>query len=288
MHIGVKIPNWGRAAGPDEVAAVAEAADERGFHSVWVSDHVAMPAAADASSHGLDPTTPFLDPLTTLAFVAARTRRVQLGTGVYVLPLRQPLVTAKHASSVDVLSDGRLLLGVGVGWLRDEFELLGASWGTRGKDTDTAVAAMREAWKSNEGGVQMWPKPVGSMPILIGGDSPAALARTVRSGDGWYGSGLTAAQFRDVAGELSRRMTESNADGSLLLGNRAAAVTPDTARETVASFAHAGADFVVLDVEPADPGTTTDWIHRTADALGLDPAEDPDEGTALRSRRTWA
>ena len=133
MHVGIKVPNWGPLSGPEAVSRTAVAADERGFHSVWVSDHVAIPAAAAKDGTGLDARTRFLDPLTTLAFLAGQTRNVQLGTGVFVLPLRHAVVVAKEAGTVDVLSDGRLLFGIGVGWLREEFELLDASYTDRGR-----------------------------------------------------------------------------------------------------------------------------------------------------------
>ncbi|WP_162529797.1 TIGR03619 family F420-dependent LLM class oxidoreductase [Nocardioides caldifontis] len=284
VHIGVKIPNWGPLAGPEAVAATAAAAEERGFGSVWVSDHVAMPPGADASSHGLEPRTPFLDPFTTLSYVAARTTRVQLGTGVYVLPLRPPLLTAKQAASVDVLSGGRLLLGVGVGWLRDEFELLGASWDDRGRRTDAALELVRGSWDGTAAGVEMWPRPAGQVPVLIGGESPAALARTVRLGDGWYGSGITPQRFAEVVTALRARMWRAGAEGELLMGTRAAGVAPEDARATVEAFGRAGATFVVLDAPVPDVAGAVAWVHRTADELRLEPGT----STPLASARPWA
>jgi probable F420-dependent oxidoreductase len=266
------------------VAETATAADERGFDSVWVSDHVVMPSTADASSHGLDPRTSFLEPFTTLAFVAARTNRVQLGTGVYVLPLRHPLVAAKEASTLAVLSKGRLLLGVGVGWLREEFELLGTPWTGRGRRTDAAIDLMRRCWTATGSEIEMWPKPARSIPVIMGGKSSAALDRTIRLGDGWYGSGISADRFGELADQLTSRMQAAGAEGRLLLGTRAADVAPDDARKTIEAFGRAGADFVVLDAVRPCTESVVDWVHHTADDLGLDASTT----TPLVSARTWS
>jgi probable F420-dependent oxidoreductase len=285
MHVGLKVPSWGPLAGPDAVARTAVAADERGFGSVWVSDHVAVPATTGNYDTGLDPRTPFLDPLTTLAFVAGQTRHVQLGTGVYVLPLRHALTVAKEAGTVDVLSSGRLLFGVGVGWLREEFELLGAGWTDRGGRTDAAIRTLRDCWSPRDAapGVEMWPRPAGAVPILVGGHSVAALARAVRLGDGWYGSGLSATELGDIAQRLDRDLRSERPGERLLVGCRVAVVETADSRRVVDEFARAGADFVILDTAPVSVDDAVEWVCRTADTLGLD-------GTArspLVSQRSW-
>jgi probable F420-dependent oxidoreductase len=283
MHIGLKVPNWGQLAGPDALARTAVAADERGFDSVWVSDHIAFPAGADTSAQPLDASSPFLDPLAALTFAAALTRHVQLSTGVYVLPLRNPIVVAKHAASVDVLSGGRLLLGIGVGWLKAEFDLLGASWRDRGHRTDDAVETMRACWAQPEDSeIAMWPRPVGQMPVIVGGHTGAALDRAVRLGDGWYGSGLSTAEFADIADRLNASVQADRPGERLLVGTRATDVMPDDAARVVADFRYAGADFIVLDAAHTTVDGAVDWIHRTADALKLDGSHTP-----LVSGRSW-
>ncbi|GAB3079774.1 LLM class flavin-dependent oxidoreductase [Intrasporangium mesophilum] len=274
MHVGIKVPNWGPLAGPRAVARVAEAADERGFGSVWVSDHVAIPAAAAKEGTGLDARTPFLDALTTLAYLAGRTTRVQLGTGVYVLPLRHPIVVAKEAGGVDILSDGRLVLGVGAGWLREEFELLGAPFGERGRRTDEAIDTLRDCWGAAPSGpaVQMWPRPARSVPIVVGGHSPAALTRAVRRGDGWYASGLSVSDFGALATQLAARIAAERPGERLLVGTRAADVSAPEARRVVDAYGAAGAHFVILDTIAASVNEAVEWVHRTADTLGLEGA----------------
>jgi probable F420-dependent oxidoreductase len=285
MHVGIKVPSWGPLAGPTAVARVAEAADDRGFGSVWVSDHVAIPAAAAKDGTGLDPRTPFLDALTTLAFLAGRTSRVQLGTGVYVLPLRHPIVVAKEAGGVDILSEGRLVLGVGAGWLKEEFELLGAPFGERGRRTDEAIDALRDCWgaTSSNGAVQMWPRPARSVPVVVGGHSPAALTRAVRRGDGWYASGLSASAFGALATQLAERLAAERPGERLLVGARAADVPAAEVRRVVDAYGAAGAHFVILDSVAASVHEAVDWVHRSADVLGLDAAAQ----VPLVSARTW-
>jgi len=143
---------------------------------------------------------------------------------------------------------------------------------------------MRECWTATDGDIEMWPKPAHIVPVLIGGESPAALDRTVRLGDGWYGSGISADRFGEVADQLATRMEAAGAEGRLLLGTRAADVAPEDARKKVEAFGLAGADFVVLDAVLPYTESIVDWVHRTADELDLDAAT----STPLVSARTWA
>jgi len=288
MHIGIKVPNWGALAGPDAILRTAVAADERGFGSIWVSDHIAFPSGTAAESQPFDGSTPFLDPFAALAFAAAVTQHVQLGTGVYVLPLRNPIAVAKQAGTVDVLSGGRMLLGVGVGWLKAEFDLLGASWPDRGRRSDEAIGTLRACWSGPEsdsdedGRIDMWPRPARPMPVFVGGHTRAALARTVRLGDGWYGSGLSTSEFADITTGLNTALHDERPGERLIIGARVAGVAADVAVEVVGGYRDAGADFVVLDTGHATVDDAVEWIHRTADALRLDGTAPP-----LISARTW-
>ena len=289
MHVGVKIPNWGSLAGPDALVATAVAADQSNFDSVWVSDHVAMPRSpladypyAASSTPPFDPTTPFLESFVALAHVAAVTDRVQLGTGVLVLPLREPVLVAKQAASLDVLSRGRLLLGVGAGWLADEFALLGQPFDDRGARTDEGIDLLRRCWAQQDlsvGGrptpVAMMPSPVRGtrLPVLVGGHSRAALRRAALIGDGWYGSNLSAEQFSD----LLRALRTFPGGDPLTVGARPGVVAAEDAASTVSAFRDAGADFVVLDAPYAamDVAAAQTWVHRVADALDLDGSGQP-------------
>lgn len=298
MHIGIKVPNWGALATPDALAGVARAGEERGFGSVWVSDHVALPAAplADYPYSGtarppFDASTPFLDPFAALSFVAACTERVQLGTGVLVLPLRHPLAVAKQVASLDVLSGGRMVLGIGSGWLEDEFALLDQGWHDRGRRTDTAIDTLRACWTASPAtlpdgtriGIAPRPPQGSALPVLVGGHSAAAMRRAVRRGDGWYASNVTPAEFTDQVRTL--RAAQDARQPPLLVGVRPGVVLPEDARATVDALADGGADFVVLDGPFASMTVETAiaWVHRIADALDLAPAA----AVPVSSRRSW-
>jgi probable F420-dependent oxidoreductase len=204
MLIGVTVPNIGALATGGAAVEIAEHAERLGFASVWTVDHIVLPRVSTESypyarqaGVSLPPGWPILDPLVTLAAIASRTSRVLLGTGVYLLPLRHPVINAKLAVSVDILSQGRLLLGVGLGWIREEYETLGVSWRDRGRLFDEQIDLMRTLWRdaapSFDG--RFWrvadigfePKPLnGTIPLLIGGKNDVSRRRAARRGDGWH------------------------------------------------------------------------------------------------------
>jgi probable F420-dependent oxidoreductase len=177
-----------------------------GFESVWIPEHLVFPTRITSpypyTTDGvppINPATPLLDPLIVLTQVAARTTRIRLGTNIYLLPLRHPLQTARMAMTVDVLSGGRLTLGVGAGWLEEEFQAVGVDFKTRGARLREGVRALRALWTEAEpdfhgryysfGPVKFEPKPVQKPhpPIVFGGETDAALRRAASLGDGWYG-----------------------------------------------------------------------------------------------------
>jgi probable F420-dependent oxidoreductase len=197
---GVASP-WERDAGIDDIARIAEAADNLGFDYLTCSEHVAVPAD-DAQGRG----STYWDPLATLAFLAARTSRIRLATSVVVLGYHHPLAIAKRYGTLDRISGGRLVLGVGVGSLAGEFELLGAHWGDRGSRADDAMSALRAALSSTRpayngeyfrfDSVIVDPCAVQPrVPIWVGGRTRRSLRRAVELGDGWMPFGLRAADI---------------------------------------------------------------------------------------------
>ena len=203
---------------PEMFAEVASAADELGFESLWLSDHLVFPVRMAGSPHDLDagedahppvpPTTPVFDVGAMLAHLAARTVRIRLGTFVYLLAIRHPFVAARTFATADVLSGGRVEVGVGAGWLRSEWEAAGLDPSTRGAGLDEAIEVCRRLWSEPEvdhdgrhwrwDAVAFEPKPVQHrLPVLVGGESDAALRRAARLGDGWIG------MDHDVADALS-------------------------------------------------------------------------------------
>lgn len=184
-----------------EVASTLEA---NGFESIWMPEHLVFPAEMPPtypySDSGFPPVTsdtPSYDPWVILSYLAAATERIRLATNIYILPLRHPLQTARSVVTVDRVSGGRVTLGIGVGWLADEFEYLGLDFGGRGRRTDAVISAIRRLWSEDVievhddffdfGPVKFQPKPLQkpSIPIEVGGASGAALRRAGRIGDGW-------------------------------------------------------------------------------------------------------
>jgi probable F420-dependent oxidoreductase len=188
-----------------EVAGVAE---EHGFESVWIPEHLVLPADmpptypySESGYPPIAPDTPMFDPWVVLATVASVTRRIRLATNVYVLPLRHPVVTARSVLTLDRVSGGRVTLGVGVGWLEEEFEIAGQSFHDRGRRADEIIGLLRRLWTEETiehhgefyrfPPLKFAPKPVQkpNIPIDVGGASPAALRRAGRLGDGWIEAG---------------------------------------------------------------------------------------------------
>jgi len=209
LRFGYHLPVWGPAATRDTLLSLARRAEALGFDSVWASDHVVIPFEIRSrypynatGDFPLPPTTNFLEPLTALALVAGVTERLRLGTTVLVLPHRHPVLAAKMLATLDHLAPGRVILGAGVGWMREEIELLGAPYDQRGAWTDEAIEIMRACWRdervSHRGRfftfpeIGVAPKPArGTIPIWIGGHTPRALRRVAELGEGWHAAFAT-------------------------------------------------------------------------------------------------
>lgn len=205
MKVGIVPVNAGGFVGDGELVRLARLFEELGYESMWTFEHVIVPEEYE-SRYPYSPTgklamtgdASFVDPLIALSFVAAATDRIRLGTGVNILTQANPLYLAKQASSIDHLSGGRLMLGLGVGWLREEFDALGVPFDRRGARADEYLDAMRKAWTGETvdhrgeflqwTGFRMLPRPAQrpGVPIVIGGTTDAAIRRVVARGDGWY------------------------------------------------------------------------------------------------------
>jgi probable F420-dependent oxidoreductase len=202
-RLGLVLRNMGPQSTAETLAAGAQAAEDAGVDDVWVTDHLAIPPDDAEGSGGR-----YLDPLATLAWLAGRTARIGLGTGVLNLPYRPPLPTAKAIATVQELSGGRLRLGVGVGWMKPEFRALGVDRRRRGALTDEALAFLAECFTNDEVTANdqtflFRPRPE-RPPIFVGGGPPHALERAVRFGDGWMPMVGDPEQLKDPIGELRR------------------------------------------------------------------------------------
>lgn len=207
MKFGVMFANVGAFAGPDGARALAQAAEGAGFESLWTVEHVLVPAGYQ-SEYPYDPSgrmpgpddMPLPDPLVWLAYVAAHSSTIKLATGILIVPQRNPAVVAKEIATLDQLAGGRAIIGVGAGWLREEFDALGIPFEERAGRLDEHIAAIRALWNESPtsfaGRFTSWsdvhssPKPVrGSVPIVVGGHSKAAARRAGRLGDGFFPAG---------------------------------------------------------------------------------------------------
>ncbi|MEU5686461.1 LLM class flavin-dependent oxidoreductase [Streptomyces venezuelae] len=260
MRIGVNVPNFGPGTHPEHLARWAETVEGLGFELLMMSDHVAVtPDVAEQYP------APFYEPFTTLAWMAGITTGVQLGTTVLITPYRHPLLVARMAANLHQLSGGRLILGVGVGWARKEFEALGVPFERRGALTDAHLRTLRTAWR-NDADYRS-----GQIPLWIGGNSDAAMRRALRFDAPWHPLRFTMPWFREalvrlkgISARLERpvpglaprirlRLTGKPVDGP---DRRAGEGTLEQLLEDLEELRLAGADTVLLDPYHGDPDET--------------------------------
>ena len=266
MDIGIFIPFSTFNANGEFLRIVGPAVEERGFESIWAPEHVVLfddyeshyPYSANGKFPG-GGDTGLLDPLTALTYLAAVTERIRLGTAICLVPQRNPVYTAKYVADLDVLSNGRVEFGIGIGWLREEFDALNVPFAQRGKRTDEYLQVMRSLWTEEtsefEGDLyqltpcRMYPKPVQRPhpPILVGGESDAALRRAARFGQGWFTFNRLPDQLPDVLSRLDRGLEEagrarSDTDFTLTVCPYFNAMTA----ETLEGYRAAGVDRVIV------------------------------------------
>jgi alkanesulfonate monooxygenase SsuD/methylene tetrahydromethanopterin reductase-like flavin-dependent oxidoreductase (luciferase family) len=192
VRMGVNVPNFGQGTSSGVLRRWAQTVEGLGFDLLMMSDHIAItPDVAEQYP------APFYEPFTTLAWLAGSTERIQLGTTVLIVPYRHPLLVARMAANLNDLSDGRLVLGVGVGWARQEFEALGVPFERRGRLTDEHLTAIRAAW-ADEADYR-----AGRIPIWVGGHSDAGLRRAVRHGEAWHPLRFTLPWLREAVPRLA-------------------------------------------------------------------------------------
>ena len=256
MRFGFFGINLGACARPDTLARVVRAVEAAGFDSVWTGEHVVLPDPQAPPSPS-PPQTPFLDPAVALTYAAAHSERLLLATGIIILPQRNPLVLAKEIASLDVLSGGRALLGIGAGYLEPEFRALGVPFARRGERSDEYLDAIRALWTQPQpafqgefvsfSGIDAHPRPVrpGGPPIVVGGSSPGALRRAVSRGNGWYGFAMDAAATERALRGLEKARSEVARPAEL--GRLEISVTPPRIdADGVRRYAELGVDRLVL------------------------------------------
>ena len=281
MRFGVHLPHFGPSVSRDGLRRFAQRADELGFHSVWASDHIAWPEQIDSpypyTASGAwpahDPYMPRLEAVATLLFVAGCTEKVHLGTTVMVLGYRPPVQTAKQWVTLDVVSGGRAILGVGVGWMREEFEVLGMPSDHRGPRGDEQLEIFERLFTDRSPAyagryyqfppLGFEPKPLrGRIPVWVGGEAPAALRRAGRFGDALHAAHASPEELAGRWAEVQRHCAEAGRDPaamelSVRLGldhtgssARPYALTggPDEMLARVADYAAVGTTHLLLDI----------------------------------------
>jgi probable F420-dependent oxidoreductase len=228
VKIGIMFANVVLFGTSQGARALAEAADESGIESLWTVEHVVVPEGYESpypySSSGKMPgpeTSPIPDPLAWISYVAALTNNVRLATGILILPQRNPVILAKECATIDVLSEGRLMLGVGIGWLEEEFDAIGVPFDERVDRTEEYVGALRALWSQDETfegkfisftNARSNPKPVqpDGVPIVVGGHTKAAARRAGRIGDGFFPARPN--NIEELIGECRQAATEAGRD----------------------------------------------------------------------------
>lgn len=270
--------NFGACADPEVAARVAQAAEVAGLESLWTGEHVVLPDPQVPPSPSA-PEVPFLDPAVALTWVAAATKRILLGTGIIILPQRNPVVLAKELASVDVVSRGRLIFGIGAGYLKPEFDAIGAPFDHKSARTIDFLEAVLALWTMEKpayegrfvrfAGVQAFPRPVQKPhpPIVMGGHAPEAFRRAVRHAHGWYGFALDPGATAQCLDGL--RAAEREHGRPSHLGPLEISITPAASidAETVRRYADLGAHRLIFYRPTAGLDETLSVVERIG-ALG--------------------
>ncbi|MPZ68017.1 MAG: TIGR03619 family F420-dependent LLM class oxidoreductase [Actinobacteria bacterium] len=270
MEVGIHLPQVGQIASRDAVLDLAREAEDSGLSSVWVSDHVVFPSVESSrypySADGKFPveySTPFIEMVVLLAMVAGGTESVKLGTSVLVMPLRNTLLTTKQLGSLAFLAPSRLIIAVGTGWLKEEFELLDADFAHRGQLLDEQVQALRGLLGESDFGfsgkrlgfpaLKMEPRPTEVPPIWIGGTSPPAIRRAGRLGDAWHAIAVRdTAQLVQLMNDVRAHATKAgrSPEGvgfTVRIGARAERDYLEKLRSRLAELSNIGCCHVVID-----------------------------------------
>jgi probable F420-dependent oxidoreductase len=274
VKIGFFGINVGVMGDVDAMVTVAKACEDAGLESVWTGEHVVLPdpQAPPSPSH---PQTPFLDPIVALGHIAAHTERIGLGTGIVILPQRNPVVLAKELATLDVVSKGRLIFGIGAGYLEPEFRAIGAPFEDRGPATDEWIEVLKALWTMPNptysgkyfsfDGVDAQPRPVQKPhpPIVVGGMSKLAAKRAARYGDGWYGFMTSVDATNRSIGWINEYIERGERPDAL--GPLEISVTPPVrpTREAYALFEDIGVHRMI----PLTPATDVDDVVRFVEGL---------------------
>lgn len=276
MLLGLVHVNMGSMSRPDALVTAARAAEAAGFDSVWAGEHIVLPDPQVPPSP-MHPQDPALESLLALTWAAAHTTTIRLATGIVILPQRNPVVLAKQVATLDVLSHGRVTLGVGAGYLEPEFRAVGANFAQRGAVTDEYLDAMQTLWYDEHpeyhgrfvdfGGVDAHPRPVQQpIPLVVAGHSPPAYRRVIAQAHGWYGYALTPEQVASSIAAL--RTAADQVERPAALGELEISVTPRgrLTPEAATAYAEAGVHRLVV-LSPVTPDGPARAIETAIQAI---------------------
>ncbi len=289
MKFGIAFASVGLFSGAEEAVGLARAAEEAGFESIWSVDHVVVPGGYE-STYPYDPSgklpsgeaTVFPDPLIWLAYVAARTSTIRLGTGILIVPQRNPLVLAKELATLDLLSGGRMILGAGIGWLEEEFEALGIPFVGRGRRTEESIAAMRALWSQDQASYDgsttsfrncfLRPQPPGgTIPVHVGGHSEAAARRAGRIGDGFFPFGVTRDELTSLLASMRRAAEEAGREPeSIEVTVQSNVTAAEAARAEAKELSELGATRILVPAALFKEDLTASMQGYGADVIGRD------------------
>lgn len=278
MKFGIFGINNGLLADPAIATRTVQAAEAAGFESVWTGEHIVLPDPQVPPSPSA-PQTPFADTSTWLAFLAGQCRTLKLGTGIIILPQRNPVELAKELATVDVVSQGRLLFGLGAGYLEPEFRAMGIRFEDRGARTDEYIDAIKALWTQKNprfagetvrfSGIDAQPRPVQHPhpPIHVGGHSSPAFRRAIRKGNGWYGFFVNHERCTVYLKELAEIEKAEGRDASL--GRLEISITPlrGATVEDATRFRDMGVDRLTLLPDARDEDRLKRWIYETANLM---------------------
>jgi probable F420-dependent oxidoreductase len=255
MEFGICIPHYGKAINVRKIIENVQHAEKVGFESAWVTDHIIVPGSMDLIYRDN-----MLEPVVLLSHLAALVPRMKLGTSVLILPYRNPVVLAKMLATIDQLSGGRLIVGVGGGWMTEEFAALGSSYPERGKYSDECLRVMRETWTHDTVSfygqytsfqdMKVSPLPVQKhLPIWVGGVSPRARRRAAEFGDGWHATNLTPEAMTEGVAHLKRLWAKQGRAGEPIVSMRATLFIEGVSQDELTYAPRPGRDLLRGDVE---------------------------------------
>ncbi|HLZ68493.1 MAG TPA: LLM class F420-dependent oxidoreductase [Dehalococcoidia bacterium] len=291
MQFGLHLPHLGRSASREVLSGFAQAAEATGFDSLWVSDHVIVPKRLESrypynesGEFPFRPDAPFLDPIATLLFVAGCTERVRLGTAVLIIPYRNPVVQAKELATLDFVSGGRLILGIGTGWMAEEFAALDVPFAHRGGRTNEYLALIKQLWSAEDTSfsgtfyrlddVGFAPKPLQQPrpPIWGGGHSEPAFRRGGQLCDGWLGANVSPQQVAAQFARVQHYAREAGRDPDALtlaarIPLRFAPGNEQALREEVAAYRAAGVSHLAFDMGVRSVETARETMERVMESV---------------------